>query len=183
MGTADVLPHPSPTPTSPFGPKQLLTRLSNESQQQTQQTGLQSSVRKANKCAHTPFPCPLPVSRDGKSSPLRELLWPQFLQHTVSSGSRERNESHESILGCAAWTPVSVDMGSVISPFSFFFKFSGHYRCLLFTASVKSNHFLERQEEWLPTAGISACFVLVETRSCCVVQAGLELAIFLSQLG
>lgn len=90
LGTADVLPHPSPAPTSPFGPKQLLTRLSNESQQQTQQTGPQSSVHKANKCTRTPFPCPLPVSREGESTPLGELPWLQHLHLTVSSGSQER---------------------------------------------------------------------------------------------
>lgn len=148
MGTADVLPHPSPTPTSPFGPKQLLTRLSNESQQQTQQTGPKSSVPKANKCTHTPFPCPLPVSRDGESSPLRELPWPQHLHQTVSSRSRERKGSHESRSG-----PGCLDSSGCghlgwegCLPLSCL-KFSGHYRCyrcLQFMSSVKSSHFLER---------------------------------------
>lgn len=75
-------PTPALPPTSPFGPKQLLSRLSNESQQQTQQTGPQSSVHKANTCTHTPAPRPLPVRRDGESSPLRGLPWPQRLLRT-----------------------------------------------------------------------------------------------------
>lgn len=94
LGTADVLPRPNPTPTSPFGPKQLLTRLSHESQRQTQQTGLQSSVPKANKCTHTPSPLPPSMaSRDGENSPLWELdrKPPAHL-----SGSREGKDSHES---------------------------------------------------------------------------------------
>lgn len=47
-------------------------------------------------------------------------------------------------LGQAAWPPVAVDMGGWGSLPLSCLKFSGHYRCLQFMASVKSSHFLER---------------------------------------
>lgn len=162
LGTADVLPHPSPTPTSPFGPKQLLTRLSRESQQQTQQTGLQSSVPKANKCTH--IPSPLPPS------------WAAEMERTGHSGNYRGPEAsstaHESRdLGHGEW---------VVSPLKLFqdpwaLQMSAIY------GSCEKQRFLETERGGMASyLEYFSPFVLLETSYCCIAQAGLELATFLS---
>lgn len=143
LGAADVSPHPSPTPISPFGPKQLLTRLSPESQQQTQQTALQSSVPKANKCSHTLLPYPRP--------------WSVETERTTHSGNYHGPK--------ASSTPVGVYVcGGLMSPYSrpccLYPSDCGHGEGVVSLklsrglwasqmsatqASVKRNHFLETE--------------------------------------
>lgn len=91
-----------------------------------------------------------------------------------------RKEYHESLLWAMLPGPQWLWTWGVWSPLSVFSRSLICYSWHLWKAVTS---WREIEKECPPTSGISGCFVLGRTRSCCIDQAGLQLAVFLSQPG